>query len=226
MARQQKALDYSSRLGEIKDTADGILCKEIPLAVGKNPAFSARDTFNNFFMASVRNSYVETVVREMRLLDAVSTMNSTPGIVQSPDTALRRMKKTKQGELIDGMGRAIRGLTIRGKGARAFDKPMECAVDIHNVLRFTKIKRMEHRKRECDDMPKAVGIDETDGAHFAHMYMTIEGVNTDYRYTFDFEPVFPLTDRPMAFDKLLSTTKFILGNKLWRIYGDGGFCGV
>jgi hypothetical protein len=146
--------------------------------------------------------------------------------IQSPDTALRRLKKTDQNTIITGLRMAIWKTSMMAKRMRVFDRPTECAGDIHNVPRFTKIGRMEKRKRDCDDMPKAVGIKEKDGAHFAHMYMTIEAVNTDHRFTFDGEPILPLTDRPKAFEKILKNTKTVPGHNLTMFYGDGAYAGV
>lgn len=184
-----------------------------------DPKYSMRDSIQLFATAGIRNSYVDTVARDMK---------AAGYICQTGETAMGRINPLNSIEVFNE-GKKANDHIIDIAVERGELKPaLVVALDTHNVYRYTKLPIGEKRKRPCSDIRTVMGRQPKDGACYVHEYMTIQNIKMkdEPTYVLGFNRVLPLQDRTAIAKALIEEAESKTCSKITLIVSDGGFDGV
>ena len=195
------------------DIVTGFINFHLPV----DPVHSLKETLQLFSMAGIRNSYVTTVSRDMKVAGHSC---------QTGETALDRVGPLLSSALFEEGRRAndhiIENSVVRGE----LKQKLFVAIDTHNVYRHTKIpigKRL--RKRPCSDIRTVIGRKPKNGACYAHEYMTLQNIKMkdEPTYVLAFDRVLPLQNRTKITERLIEETESKTNSTIVLIVADGDF---
>ena len=210
--------DNESLMRRLSRECRQVLVEAFTLAMSENSHYNAESTFDILTYVATNKTYIETAVKQLRK----GAFGKEVGVVQSADTVLNRLKGKKPEELLKEARKANQRLLARVARKGAFKEPLDVAVDIHDIYRYTKMGRKK-RKKNCDDWQKVVGTKPKGSAYYAHQYMTLESINTQEQYALAFQPKLPLKKKEAILEELIEQAEEDSGATIARIFHDGGF---
>lgn len=210
--------DNESLMRRLSRECREVLVEAFTLAMSENSHYNAESTFDILTYVATNKTYIETAVKQLRK----GALGKEVGVVQSADTVLNRLKGKEPEELLKEARKANQRLLARVAKKGAFKEPLDVAVDIHDIYRYTKMGRKK-RKKNCDDWQKVVGTKPKGSAYYAHQYMTLESINTQEQYALAFQPKLPLKKKEAILEELIERAEEDSGATIARIFHDGGF---
>jgi len=200
----------------IKGNYSNLIEKFVTFDLPDDPKYSEKETIHLFSTTGIRNSYLTTVARNMR----IAGHNCQTG-----ETALDRIKPLNSARLFEEMKKSNDSIIGKAVERGEFKGTLVATLDTHNVYRHSKIAMDGKRKRECSDIKTVVGTKPKDGSCYAHKYMTIQNVKMENEppYVLSFGRVLPLQNETEIARTLLKEAESKVNATIGLVIADGGF---
>ena len=197
----------------------GLVSEHITLSFSEGEYYQDKDKLAVVTYAALARTFITPAARALRALNG----SKTP----SEETVLDSIRRIPSKEIFEGMKAANDEIIRLARENREFASDLTVAVDVHDVLRYSKLGfTCENRKRASSDIITVMGTKPKNGTCYAHKYITIQNIkmNKDEpSYVIAFDRVLPLDDVRGKVIKLIKEAEEKTGRNVSLVLGDGGF---